>query len=110
MDNNMFGYLKIEITNIDSSSYPKIATFHFIDLNDNVITVTEKLDILTSCNEIFAPISGFFVKCKIMKESSKKYLIDISNPFGILSENNESIFYVRKDMISTKHFDDVYNR
>ena len=106
----MFGYLKIEITNIDSSSYPKFATFHFIDSDDNVITATEKLDILTSYNEIIAPISGFFVKCKIMKESSKDYLIDISSPFGILSKNNESIFYVRKDMISTKHFDDIYNR
>ena len=106
----MFGYLKIEITNIDCSFYPKFATFHFVDLDDNVITVTEKLDILTSCNEIFAPISGFFVKCKIIKEFSKDYLIDISNPFGILSKNNESIFHVRKDMISLKHFDDVFNR
>ena len=103
----MFGYLKIEITNIDSSSYPKFATFHFIDSDDNVITATEKLDILTSYNEIFVPISGFFVKCKIMKESSRDYLIDISSPFGVLSKNNESIFYVRKDMISTKHFDDI---
>ena len=105
----MFGYLKIEITNIDSSSYPKIATFHFIDLNDNVITVTEKLDILTASDRILAPTSGFFVKCTIVKETLKDYLIDISNPFGILSENNESIFYVKKEMISTKHFDDLYN-
>lgn len=102
----MFGYLKVEITNIDSSCYPQFATFHFVDSNDNQITVTEKLDILTSSDAIFVPISGFFVKCRIVKKSSKDYLIDISNPFGILSENNESMFCVRKDMISTKHFDD----
>ena len=103
----MFGYLKIEITDIDNSYYPNLATFHFIDSTGKVITVTEKLDILTSFDDLSVPISGFFVKCKIFKESSEDYLIDISNPFGILSENNESIFYVCKDMISMNHFDEL---
>lgn len=105
----MFAYLKIEIASIDRSHYPEFATFYFIDSNNSLITVTEKLDILTATDTILAPISGFFVKCKILEESSKEYLIDISKPFGILSENNESTFRVRKEMISTKHFDDLFD-
>ena len=103
----MFAYLKVEIINIDSSSYPEFATFQFVDKNDKVITVIEKLDILTSLKEVSAPISGFFVECKILRETSNYYLIDISKPYGILSNNNECVFYVHKDAISQQHFDSL---
>ena len=99
-------YLKINITEVDYSSYPAIAKFNFIDSNNQVITVDEKIDVLTSCEKIPFPISDYFLACKIIEETAEEYFVDISKPFGVLSEDNRFLFCVKKDMISNSHFDD----
>lgn len=102
----MFGYLKINITIIDNSYYPTYATFCFVDSNDKEIIVVEKLDILTSIEKLPIPTTGFFLKCRILEDRENVVLIDISEPFGVFSINNECIFSVNKKMISEKHFDE----
>ena len=102
----MFSYLKAKITNIDYSCYQAVAELHFVDSNSEIISVVEKLDILSSCNNLPCPIEDYFLKCKIVEEKNTQYLVDISRPYGVLSENGEFLFLVDKNMISTVHFDD----
>lgn len=99
-------YLKINITEVDYSSYPAIAKFNFLDAKNQVTTVVEKIDVLTSGEIITIPISDYFLTCKIIEETAEEYFVDISKPFGVLSEDNRFLFCVKKDMISNIHFDD----
>lgn len=102
----MSNYLKINVTEVDYSSYPAIVRFDFIDSHNQVIRVVEKMDILTSKDKVFFPISGFFLKCEIVEETAEGYFIDISKPFGVMSVDDGFLFCVNKDMISSEHFDD----
>ena len=50
---NMYKYLKLLVINIDDSKYPSVAYCNFLDLNEKVISITEKLDILTKFAEYY---------------------------------------------------------
>jgi len=103
----MIKNLKVNIDNLDDSTYPIMATCSFKNLKKETCTIHEKLDILSEnilkVNSI--PLSGYFLKCKILDESEVAYLIDISIPYGVISLDNKSVFWVDKSLISDKHFD-----
>lgn len=104
----MYKYLKLKIVNIDTSNYPPIAFCSFLDLNEKTIIVVEKLDILTShsFDEIKLPLNEYLLKCKIIDENENGYKIDICDPYGVLDNNNNSVFIINKCMLSKKHYDD----
>lgn len=104
----MYKYLKLIVSNIDNSNYPAIAYCNFLDSNERVVVITEKLDVLTSQNidKKNLPLNDYLLKCKILEEYEDSYKIDISDPYGVLDNNNNFIFVVDKCMLSNKHYDD----
>ena len=105
---NMYKYLKLSVIEIDDSKYPSVAYCNFLDLNEKVISITEKLDILTSQNirKNNLPLNDYLLKCRILEEYENSYKIDISDPYGVLDSNNNFIFIVNKSMLSNNHCDD----
>ena len=104
----MYKYLKLIVINIDDSKYPSVEYCNFLDLNEKVISITEKLDILTSKNirKNNLPLNDYLLKCRILEEYENSYKIDISDPYGVLDSNNNFIFIVNKSMLSNNHCDD----
>ncbi len=104
----MYKYLKLIVVNIDDSNYPPVAYCNFLDSNEKVISITEKLDILTSRNigKNNLPLNDFLLKCKVLEEYENNCKIDILEPYGVLDDNNNFIFTVNKSMLSSNHCDD----
>ena len=104
----MYKYLKIMVVNFDDSNYPMVAYCNFFDSNIKVISMTEKLDILTNQNicRKSLPLHEYLLKCRILEEYEDSYKIDISDPYGVLDSNDNFIFIVEKNMLSNKHYDD----
>ena len=47
---NMYKYLKLSVVEINDYNYPAGAYCNFLDLNEKVVSIIEKLDILTVQN------------------------------------------------------------
>jgi len=107
-EKNMYKYLKLVIVKIDDSNYPAVAYCNFSDSDEKAISITEKLDILTSQNidKNNLPFNDYLLKCRILEEYENNYKIDISDPYGVLDDNNDFVFTVNKSMLSSNHYDD----
>ena len=79
-----------------------------MDLNEKVISITDKLDILTSQNirKNNLPLNDYLLKCRILEEYENSYKIDILDPYGVVDSNNNLIFTVNKSMLSINHCND----
>lgn len=106
---NMYKYLKLSVVEINDYNYPAGAYCNFLDLNEKVVSIIEKLDILTVQNidKNDLPFNDYLLKCKILKEYENNYKIDISDPYGVLDDNNDFVFTVDKNMLSSNHCDDL---
>lgn len=105
----MYKYLKLSVVEINNYNYPAGAYCNFLDLNEKVVSIIEKLDILTVQNidKNDLPFNDYLLKCKILKEYENNYKIDISDPYGVLDDNNDFVFTVDKNMLSSNHCDDL---
>ena len=90
-------YVEIDILNIVDSSYPVFVKCRLIDHNENSHYFIDKLPVVADYDSL-PPCKGK-LRCKVIEEKEKTYVIDISLPDDIQSTEGKYQFEIYKNII-----------
>jgi hypothetical protein len=90
--------VKVTISKCVDMSQPIFVEFEFADCNGIKHIFVDKLPIVSASSDIELPCDGV-LRCTIVSENDRTYIIDTSTPFDVESNSGESRFEVFKDQV-----------
>ena len=97
--NNALADVRVEILRVtDDSGYPTFIEFSLTDKDGRRHIFRDKLPIVSAEDEVQPPCGGL-LRCHIIGETDKTYMIDTSFPDYVESVDEQYIFEVAKELI-----------
>ena len=92
--------VKVVIKKIVNMSFPIVVEFELTDISNTVHKFIDKVPIVSADYDITPPCTGY-MRCNIIKETDRTFIIDTSLPDDIESLEGEYIFEVNKEQVTS---------
>jgi len=94
-------YLRVKVDKIVYDEQPGFIYFTFKDIYYRQWTIVEKIPVLFSTYESLPDLAdeGFYIPGRILSRNEDNIVFSTLEPYGICSDNGETIFVVSKDQV-----------
>lgn len=90
--------VKVNVLKIVDNSFPIFVEFELMDCNGISHRFVDKVPVISHNYDLIPPCTGY-MRCSIIKETNKTFLIDTSRPDDIESTKGEYQFEVNMDQV-----------
>lgn len=90
--------VKVNVLKYVDMSFPIFVEFELIDCNGISHRFVDKVPVISNNYDLIPPCTGY-MRCSIIKETSKTFIIDTSKPDDIESTNGEFQFEVNMNQV-----------